>query len=72
MAITVTKMLLPVPDAAASLGVGVTKCWELVATGELPTVRIGRRRLVPLDALEEFARGLKREDAGTTARERAS
>jgi excisionase family DNA binding protein len=54
-----TKLLLPVLDVAEVLGIGRSKAWELIATGELPTVRIGRRRLVPMSALEKYVHGLE-------------
>lgn len=47
------------PDAGRRIGLGRTKTWELVRSGELETVRIGRRRLVPIDALNEFAKNLR-------------
>jgi excisionase family DNA binding protein len=54
------QLLVPVwPDAAQVLGgLGRTKIFELVASGELPSVRVGRRRLVRADALREFAERL--------------
>jgi len=58
MATAMTKMLFPIPEAAVALGIGVTKCWELVAAGDLETVRIGRRRLVPVSALEKYVEDL--------------
>ena len=66
MAMAMTKMLLPIPDAAMALGIGVTKCWELIAAGDLETVRIGRRRLVPVSALEKYVHDLEQavRDAG--------
>lgn len=54
-------VLLPVwPDAARALGIGRSKAFELVASGELPSVRIGRRRLVVAEGLHEYARRLAR------------
>jgi excisionase family DNA binding protein len=54
----VDRLLLPIPDAAAVLGVGRTKLYELVENGAIDTVTIGRRRLVPAQALEDYARRL--------------
>jgi len=50
-----TPLLLPVPEAARLLGVGATFAWELVHNGQLPSVRLGRRVLVPRAALEQLA-----------------
>jgi excisionase family DNA binding protein len=59
---TVEPLLLPISDAAATLGIGQTKLWELIADGTLPTVNIGRRRLVPHAALEKYVRDLKQAE----------
>ncbi len=48
-------LLLAVPDAARLLGIGTTFAWELVRTGDLPSVKLGRRVLVPRAALERLA-----------------
>lgn len=41
--------LMSVPEAAYQLGIGITRTWQLVWSGELPTVRIGRSvRVDPL------------------------
>ena len=46
-------------QAAALLGIGRTKLYELMARGELESVTIDRRRLVPVDAVEEFVQRLR-------------
>jgi excisionase family DNA binding protein len=43
-----------VKKAADALGVGERTAWELVKQGTLPSVKLGRRRLVPLHALESL------------------
>jgi excisionase family DNA binding protein len=48
--------LVTLPAAAHLLGVSRSKLYELVAAGELPTVRIGRSRRVAVADLEEFVR----------------
>lgn len=52
-------MLLTIPDAARRLGIGRSKAYELVATGELEVVHIGRCVRVPVDAVENFVRRLR-------------
>jgi excisionase family DNA binding protein len=47
-------LLLRVNEAAALLGIGTTTLREMIARGEIASVRIGRRRLVPRRAVEEF------------------
>lgn len=52
------RRLLDMREVAAILHVGRSTAFGLVASGELRSVRIGRRRLVSEDALDEFIRGL--------------
>ena len=55
------KLLLPLPEAARRISVGRSKLYELIGAGRLRTVTIGRRRLVPAKALEEYVELLTRE-----------
>lgn len=48
-------LLLSVRQAASLLGVGTTLCWEMVHCGRLPSVRLGRRVLIPRAAVERLA-----------------
>jgi excisionase family DNA binding protein len=41
--------------AGAMLGIGKTKLGELIASGELDTVRIGSRRLVKIASIKRLA-----------------
>jgi excisionase family DNA binding protein len=50
-----TPLLVSVPEAARLLGVGTTFGWAMVRSGELPSVKLGRRVLVPRAALERLA-----------------
>ncbi len=47
-------MALSVEEAAEALGLGRTKIFELVSGGQLRSIKVGRRRLVPVSALEQF------------------
>jgi excisionase family DNA binding protein len=38
-------------DAARALGIGRTKLYELIGTGKLRTVKLGRRTLVRTDSI---------------------
>jgi excisionase family DNA binding protein len=51
--------LYPILDAAQVLGIGKTKTFELIRAGELETVRIGRRRLIPAAAIDEYVDRLR-------------
>ncbi len=56
------KFLLTVEEAAERLSIGRTKAYELVASGELESVTIGRCRRVPAEALEPFVAKLRQGD----------
>jgi excisionase family DNA binding protein len=47
-------LMLSVPEAAEQLGVGTTKLKRLIAAGQLASVTIGRRRLVPAASVRDF------------------
>jgi len=49
--------LLTMDEARRELRLGMTKFTELVATGELASIRVGRRRLIPADAITAFVAG---------------
>jgi excisionase family DNA binding protein len=48
------RLLLPVRDAARRLGLGRDLVGRLVRTGDLPSVKVGARRLVPTSALQQW------------------
>jgi len=52
-------LLLPIPEVAAALGIGRTKIYELIATGQLEAVHIGRSCRVPADSLDIFVERLR-------------
>ena len=47
-------LTLSVSQAAKLLGISRAFAYELVARGELPSLRLGRRVVVPRQALEEL------------------
>ena len=47
------RLALSVDEAGALLGISRDLAYDLVARGELPSVRLGRRLVVPRRALEE-------------------
>ena len=49
-----TPLLISVSEAARLLGVGTTFGWTMVRRGEIPTVKLGRRVLVPPAAVEQL------------------
>ena len=52
------QLLLRPVEAAARLGIGRTKLYELMASGELRSVKIGGARRVSATALTEFVAAL--------------
>jgi len=56
------KRTLTVEEAAAQLGLGRTVCFGLVASGALRSLKVGRRRLIPTDAVDEFLESHRAED----------
>ncbi len=56
---------LSVEETAKVLGIGRNSAYEGVRTGEIPSIRIGKRILVPRLALEQILKG-----AGSQSRER--
>ena len=47
-------VLLKIPEVMERLAVGQTKVYELMSSGELRSVKVGRSRRVPSDELERF------------------
>lgn len=48
------KLLLTVEEAAESLSLGRTFVYALVMRREILSVKVGRKRRIPVSALEEF------------------
>jgi excisionase family DNA binding protein len=48
------KLMLRVSEAGDALGLGRSKTYELIASGELPSVRIGGSVRVPVGALRAW------------------
>ena len=52
-----------VPEAGKFLGVSRATVWRLIDRGQLGTVRLGSRVLVPVKVLDEFAAALEAKSA---------
>ena len=50
----VDRLLLRPAEAAEAIGIGRSKTYELLASGELPSIRIGSSVRVPVDALRAW------------------
>jgi excisionase family DNA binding protein len=58
------KLLYTVEEAAALLGFGRTFTFYLVASGEIESIKIGKLREIPHDALVSYISHLRSEQAG--------
>lgn len=61
-------LALTTAEAARSLGIGKTKLFQLIGSGELLAIRLGGRTLIRRDDLEAFTAQLPRWKAGRTLR----
>ncbi len=48
------RLLLRIPEVAETLGIGRTKIYEMIATGELPTIRVGRAIRISVSTLQKW------------------
>lgn len=48
------RLLLKVEAAARALDLSRAQVFSMIATGELPSIKIGRSRRVPVDALRRW------------------
>ena len=53
-----TTTVLTVPEVAAHLRIGRTTVYRLIASRELPSIKIGDARRVTCEALERYVRDL--------------
>jgi excisionase family DNA binding protein len=52
-----SPVTLTIPQAAKRLGVTRNSAYQAARRGEIPTIKIGKRILVPVAALEKKLRG---------------
>lgn len=53
----VERLTITIPEVAEILGIGRRQAYEAALRGEIPSLRIGRRILVPLAALRQMLGG---------------
>lgn len=58
------KILLTPQEAAEALGIGRTKTYQLIGSGTLPVIRIGRSVRIPVDGLRKWLEAQPSADAG--------
>ncbi|QUD86953.1 helix-turn-helix domain-containing protein [Phenylobacterium montanum] len=52
-----TKEAYRISEASAAYGLGKTKLYELISSGQLPSIKVGRRRLVLRSGLDALMKG---------------
>jgi excisionase family DNA binding protein len=57
------RTLLSIGEAGEALHLGETKVKQLVASGELVSVKIGKSRRIPASAVQDFVNRLVSESA---------
>ena len=55
------KLLLTVDEAAQRLGIGRSHAYIYVLRGELESVKLGRSRRIPAEAVDRFVEKLRSE-----------
>lgn len=55
---TANRKLSSVPEACRRLGIGRTKVYELIGSGQIKALKIGKRTLVEDDELDRVIAGL--------------
>jgi excisionase family DNA binding protein len=63
------RLTYSVEEAAKAIGVGRSLAYELIRRGDLQTVHVGHRVLVPRDAVREFL-GLRQEQVAPLVKAR--
>lgn len=59
------RLLVTAEEAAQLLGIGRTLMFALIQSGAVASVRIGRLRRVPVEALDQFVRSLRESEQST-------
>ena len=57
-------VMLTIAEAAQRLSIGRSMLYELMASGAIESVHIGRLRRIPVDCLADFVDRCRREEGG--------
>ena len=66
------QLLYSVEEAADLLGIGRTFMFRLLATGEVDSLKVGRLRKIPPDALDAYIKRLRATQSHDAQRRRSS
>jgi excisionase family DNA binding protein len=58
------KILLTVPEFMEATSLGRTMVYQLIGNGALESVTVGRRRMIPTAALNDWVARLRRKCSG--------
>lgn len=58
-----TKLMNEVQEACERTGIGRSKLYQLMTAGEIKSVKVGKRRLIPEEDLQGFVARLRAEQA---------
>ena len=58
-------MLLSIDEASQRLSIGRSLLYTMLLRGDLVSVKVGKRRLVPVNALEAYVASLLKDQIGT-------
>ena len=61
------ELLHKIPEITRLLSIGRTRAFELVGSGEIESVTIGKTRLVPASALTDYVERLRSEQSNREA-----
>jgi len=51
---SIPRITYKVPEVAEALGISRSRTYELIAAGEIPTIRIGKSVRCPVEGVHEF------------------
>ena len=61
------QLAVSVRAAAKRAGLGRTTIYDVIASGDLPTIKIGRRRLIRIATLDQWLESLEQRPAKKAA-----
>ncbi|MGH3769600.1 MAG: helix-turn-helix domain-containing protein [Pseudonocardiaceae bacterium] len=64
---TTAKLAYGIDEGCSTLSIGRTAMFDLLRKGEIKSVKIGRRRLIPAASLEAYVGRLVAEQTGSPA-----
>ena len=63
-----TKLLLTVNEAAERLGIGRSLMYELIGSGQVESISVGRLRRIPAEALDDYIASRRAAEAADSPR----